>query len=244
MRKNTKGTCPHCNVVVYFSESTIGHGGKSHGVMDPLMFRTMSDFKLEVCSAGCPNCGQPVIQALRLIWPGGLNTPTKLQHLNQLLWPDSSNRVVPPEVEQDSPNLANDFREAASVFPKSKKASAALSRRCLQFILNNKGGTKASDLSKQIDEVLEQLPSELAQNVDAIRNIGNFAAHPKKSTHSGEIVDVEDEEAEWLLDVLEQLLDYYYVAPIRAAEKRDALNTKLKDIGKPPLKNPQNKADT
>jgi hypothetical protein len=33
--------------------------------------------------------------------------------------------------------------------------------------------------------------------LDAIRTIGNFAAHPIKSTSSGEIVDVEPGEAEW-----------------------------------------------
>ena len=40
------------------------------------------------------------------------------------------------------------------MFLKSKKASAALSRRCLQFVLREKGGASSRDLSKQIDEVL------------------------------------------------------------------------------------------
>ena len=82
------------------------------------------------------------------------------------------------------------------------------------------------------------LPSSLADNVDAVRQVGNFAAHPIKSTSSGEIVEVEENEAEWLLDVLEGLFDFYYVAPARAASKRDALNQKLADAGKPQLKAP------
>ncbi len=77
---------------------------------------------------------------------------------------------------------------------------------------------------------------ELAHNVDAIRHVGNFAAHPMKSTTSGSIVDVEDGEAEWLLDVLEELFDYYYVAPVKAAARRTALNAKLAAMGKPQLK--------
>jgi hypothetical protein len=145
---------------------------------------------------------------------------------------------VPPEVEKEAPSLAADFREAVAVFAKSKKASAALSRRCLQFALLDRAKTRSRDLSKQIDEVLPQLPSELAANVDAIRHIGNFAAHPMKATNSGEIVDVEEGEAEWLLDVLEELFDYYYVAPTKAAARRDALNAKLQKLGKPPLKTP------
>ena len=56
-----------------------------------------------------------------------------------------------------------------------------------------------------------------------------------KSTNTGEIVGVEDGEAEWLLDVLEELFDFYYVAPARATSRRDALNKKLVDLGKKPV---------
>jgi hypothetical protein len=141
-------------------------------------------------------------------------------------------------VTEQAPELATDFREAAVVLSKSKKASAALARRCLQLVLREKAATKSRDLSAQIDEVLTKLPTELAVNLDAVRQIGNFAAHPIKAQSTGEIVQVEDGEAEWLLDVLEDLFDYYYVGPARAADRRQQLNTKLAGIGKPPLKAP------
>jgi hypothetical protein len=120
----------------------------------------------------------------------------------------------------------------------SPKASAALSRRCLQNLLRDKAGVKPSDLNKEIDDLLasKTLPSDLADTVDAIRNIGNFAAHPLKSTDTGLIVEVEPGEAEWCLDVLEELFDFYFVRPGRIASKRDALNKKLAEAGKPPMK--------
>jgi hypothetical protein len=67
------------------------------------------------------------------------------------------------------------------------------------------------DLSKEIQEVLDsrKLPTEIGENLDAVRNIGNFAAHPLKSTSTGEILDVEPDEAEWNLEVLDQLIDFY-----------------------------------
>jgi hypothetical protein len=68
------------------------------------------------------------------------------------------------------------------------------------------------------------------------KNIGNFAAHPVKSKSTSEIVDVEVEEAEWNLDVLELLFDFYYVQPARIAQKREALNAKLGEAGKPHMK--------
>jgi len=81
-----------------------------------------------------------------------------------------------------------------------------------------------------------KLPSILHDSLDAIRNIGNFAAHPIKSESTGEIIEVEDGEAEWNLDVLEALFDYYFVQPTALEKKREALNKKLKEAGKPPLK--------
>jgi hypothetical protein len=95
-------------------------------------------------------------------------------------------------------------------------------------------------LASEIQQVLDskQLPSHLGVDLDAIRNIGNFAAHPLKTTNTGEIVDPEPQEAEWLLDLLEQLFDFYLVQPPRAKARRDALNAKLQSMGKPPMKSP------
>jgi len=99
---------------------------------------------------------------------------------------------------------------------------------------------KPQDLRKEIDEVLasKQLPTYVAENIDAIRQVGNFAAHPIKATNSGAIVEVEPGEAEWSLDVLEELFDHYFVGPAQAQKKRDALNAKLAESRKPPLKTP------
>ena len=85
---------------------------------------------------------------------------------------------------------------------------------------------------------LKALPSRIAENLDAVRQIGNFAAHPIKFQSTGEIADVEPEEANWNLDVLEQLFDHYYVQPAIAKAKRDKLNAKLQKLGKKPLKKP------
>ncbi len=45
--------------------------------------------------------------------------------------------------------------------------------------------------------------SRIVCRIDAVRVIGNFAAHPIKSKSTGEIVDVEPGEAEWNLNTLE-----------------------------------------
>ena len=157
-------------------------------------------------------------------------------HSQEVLHPPQTNtRDVPSEVP---PEYRNDFREASSVLTISPKASAAISRRLMQQVFQDELGIKGRSLDKEIDEFLARpgVPSHLAEAVDAVRQIGNFAAHPIKDKHTGEIVPVEPGEAEWLLDVLESLFDYIFVQPIRLAKRRKALNQKLAAAGKPALK--------
>ena len=105
-------------------------------------------------------------------------------------------------------------------------------------LLRGAAGVNHSSLANEIQAVIDNrgLPSYIVENIDAIRNIGNFAAHPMKSNSTGEIVDVEIGEAEWNIEVLEMLFDFYYVQPQKIKANRDALNQKLIDAGKPPMK--------
>ncbi len=135
-------------------------------------------------------------------------------------------------------SVSQDYLEAVAVLQDSPKASAALSRRCLQHLLREHAGVKKNDLADEIQQVLEAktLPGYLADAIDGVRNIGNFAAHPIKSKSTGEIVKVEEGEAEWLLDTLEGLFDFYFIQPAALAKKKSQLNKKLQDAGKPPMK--------
>ena len=147
----------------------------------------------------------------------------------------SARPPCPPEVPQ---NIAEDYKEASLVLEISPKASAALSRRCLQNLLRDAAGVKPGNLADEIQEVTDAktVPSHLIEVIDAVRQIGNFAAHPMKSKSTGEILPVEPNEAEWNLDVLEALFDFYYVQPSIIAAKRQKLNEKLREAGKPPMK--------
>lgn len=236
---NNTGKCPHCNLSVRFEFVNIDSIRGNFRNIDRFQIQTHSGIEMSFLAVGCPACGRVVLVASHRT-----ANDLKTEDIDSQLWPDTVARSVPTEVESESAVLAEDFREAVAVFPKSKKASAALSRRCLQYILREKAGTKSANLSIQIDEVLDTLPTPLAENLDSIRQVGNFAAHPMKYTSSGEIVEVEEGEAEWLLDVLEDLFDYYYVSPAKAAKRREALNKKLIDLGKPPLKSPDSEPET
>jgi hypothetical protein len=147
----------------------------------------------------------------------------------------SSRSPCPIEVPKQ---FADDYVEACLVAPDNPKASAALSRRCLQNIIREKAKVRPGNLADEIQQALDSgaLPSYLAEVIDGVRNIGNFAAHPLKSLNTGEIVPVEPAEAEWNLDVLEGLFDFYFVQPTLIEKKRQVIDQKLKEVGKNPMK--------
>jgi hypothetical protein len=60
-----------------------------------------------------------------------------------------------------------DFVEASTVLPFSSKASAALSRRCLQPILKDKAGVDDKDLFDQFEEIAGsgKVPSHIAADL-------------------------------------------------------------------------------
>lgn len=159
---------------------------------------------------------------------------TKITH-EEIIYPKFSLRNIEPEIPDF---YKQDYLEACSVLLASPKASAALSRRLLQRVLLETIEIRQSNLAKAIDEFLNLsgVPSYLSNAIDAVRHVGNFAAHPLKDTHTGEIVDVEPGEAEWLLDVIEALFDFAIVQPQRLEAKRENLNQKLKAVGKPDMK--------
>jgi len=180
----------------------------------------------------CPSCEKLIIKLEILRFGGGEVLSTH----EYLVRPKAVSRApLPPEVP---PEFTNDYNEACLVLADSPKASAALSRRCLQNLLREKAETTKKDLSVQIQEVIDskKLPSYLSKDLDAVRNIGNFAAHPIKSTATGEIIEVEPGEAEWNLNILEQLFDFYLVQPEISRKKRENLNKKLKAADKPQMK--------
>ena len=184
----------------------------------------------------CPQCDKLIISLHRgdYRWmedQGELVKVTK----SDIIYPKQTDRLLDtyiPELYRD------DFNEAYSVRILSPKSSATLSRRLLQKVLREEFHLADISLNAEIDKFLQKsgLPTLLSESVDAIRTVGNFAAHPMKYQNTAEIAVVEPGEAEWLLEVLELLLDYTFVQPRKLEERRNALNTKLQALGKPALK--------
>lgn len=184
----------------------------------------------------CPSCSG------KIIW---LNTVELTSHPTQnyldskvietaLLFPKAIRVSLPAGTP---PNLAEEYRQATQVLGISPMACAALARRSLQNLIRTQEQITRPSLQAEIAALiaLGKLPSYLAADLDAIRVIGNFAAHPLKDMTSGAIMEVEPGEAEWTLEVLHELLLFYFEGQPQSRARRSALNIKLQASGKKPL---------
>lgn len=219
-------TCPHCLHAVFPQVALVDlrADADTPAVGGPVVV-------WRVKHSLCPACNRITVWLGR----GRAGVPAEFAD-PKMVRPKGSGRAP---LSSDVPAaFSGDYQEAAVVLSDSPKASAALSRRCLQHLIREKAGIKRKDLATEIEELInaKTLPEHLSGDLDSVRNVGNFAAHPTKSTSTGEIVPVEPGEAEWLLDTLEGLFDFYFVQPAAAQKKREALNKKLADAGKPPMK--------
>ena len=219
--------CPHCSI--HFHENWFQNYLSRHSNL----LRGKDNLYWYYRSASFPGCKDITIEVARLT--GEEIVVGKWQQI----YPIGANRgpispVVPSEI-------ADDYIEACTVLPLSSKASAALSRRCLQNMLHANGYV-SKDLAKEIDLLLTEtdpkkaLPHKLRETVDAIRNFGNFSTHPIDDKTTLQIIEVEPHEAEWCLETIEELFEHFYVGPAAAKAKKAALDAKLKASGKPPSK--------
>lgn len=201
--------CPHCLTSFHEAWKTV-----------KLLDETGSFSNLSNVSTDhliCPECRKAVV---RLRIASAING---YEYLKFITYPRATGRPpVPVEVQGV---YAADYKEACSVLADSPKASAALGRRLLQHIIREKAGITRKTLDAEITDLIDsgKLPSYLAEAIDGVRSVGNFASHPVKSTNTGEIVDVEPGEAEWLLDTIDGMFDFYFVQPALLKAKREAL---------------------
>ena len=159
-----------------------------------------------------------------------------------IVYPRHSERSVDLLVPEP---FRRNYLEAAAILDISARASAMLARRVLADLLETYGGRAEYGLATRIDKFNEDTthPHDLRKNLHYIREIGDFSAHTKKDDQAN-IIDVDREEAEWTLNIVDRLFDYFIVTPTRDAQMRQAMDEKLKAANRRPVRPlPDEKAD-
>ena len=183
----------------------------------------------------CANakCRQIVVQAYEqhVFWAGGIGTGPSQKWF--AVPRRASGRQVHPSVLSSDKDLAQLYSEASLILDISPRASAVLSRRVLADLLKKYADRNEYGLAARIDRFNEDLshPSGLRDNLHYLREIGDFAAHAQEDDQAN-IVHVEREEAEWALDIVDRLFDYFVVTPARDAALRAKMDEKLDATGR------------
>lgn len=149
---------------------------------------------------------------------------------NFKLRPDSYSKIQPEYIPLP---LRTDYYEACKIRDLSPKASATLSRRCIQGMIRDFCGITKNTLDLEIRELNTALDAgkapqgvttETVAAIDHVRQIGNIGAHMEKDINL--IIDIDPEEASMLIELIEMLFDEWYVA----REARTQRLSKLKSL--------------
>ena len=136
----------------------------------------------------------------------------------------TSSTLLPPSFAKPQPGyipepIRADYLEACAIRDLSPKASATLSRRCIQGIIRDFCGISKSRLKDEIDELSNRVHAgsalvgvhpDTVEAIDKVRELGNIGAHMEKDISV--IVDVDPGEAQTLIEMIEMLFDEWYVA--------------------------------
>lgn len=193
--------CPNCGVEIptkskdCFSECPISFDGSTE-------FRQINSedkrSSVKIQFLKCPNCGDYVLNAV--------SVGTSFTTFQKLIYPSSIAKHFPDYVPNQ---IRQDYEEAYSIISLSPKASATLSRRCLQGIIHDFWGIKEKNLNAEITLLKSKISPSLWKAIDGIRTIGNIGAHMEKDINV--IVDIDSGEAEKLLKLIEHLIKEWYI---------------------------------
>lgn len=114
----------------------------------------------------------------------------------------------------------------------SPKASATLSRRCLQGMIRDFCGIARKRLIDELRELESQVKNGTADRnvsaesvaaIDAVRSVGNIGAHMEADVDH--IIPVDPNEAQILIDLIESLLDEWYVERHKRQQRFEAVKS-------------------
>jgi hypothetical protein len=220
--------CPFCNHAAFLRRDD--KDSAAGWFVHPLIQENAYGFRL--AANFCPNESCKKTEVKLELFTGtrgseGKYFPGKLvQQWN--LMPRSNAKPFPDYIPAA---ILADYQEACLIATLSPKASATLSRRCLQGMIRDFWGISKKRLKDEIDALEGKVDSETWKAIDSVRSIGNIGAHME--TDINLIIDVEPDEATLLIGLIETLLTEWYVSrqerQLRmakisavAAEKREA----------------------
>jgi hypothetical protein len=199
--------CPYCQQMATIMDANVTEidGEFDNGGKDGYM-------KFTTVCVTCPNdeCKEYSIRSQLQKSKASSGSPFHIWEDPMMTWnlrPQSTARPFPAYIPAV---ILADYTEACLIRDLSPKASATLARRCLQGMVRDFWGVKGKTLFEEISAIAGKVDADIYGAIDAVRKIGNIGAHMEKDINL--VIDVEPEEAQMLIQLIEVLLDEWYVA--------------------------------
>lgn len=194
--------CPYCKQVMSITSDTFKAQYTSFEDHDEASYnRSYNEFHdsaIKLFFYKCPNCNKYSI----FVKGAG----EKVEDINTTIIPKSSAKQFPEYIPKV---IRNDYEEAYAIVNLSPKASATLSRRCLQGMIHDFWDIKLKNLNQEITALKDMIEPDLWSAIDSLRQLGNIGAHMEKDT--GIIVDIDSNEANTLIKLIELLMKEWYI---------------------------------
>lgn len=214
--------CPYCGATSPLVEATYQERRSSFLSDNPYYSASVRgenveesyDFRdtITISFFRCPGCKKHTINIL------GVGTEVKDQVVR--FQPKNSAKVYPEFIPQ---SIRTDYEEACGILELSPKASATISRRCLQGMIRDFWKVSGKrNLKDEIDAIDDRVDPDVKLVLDSLRQLGNIGAHPEKDINL--IVDIEPGEAKMLITFIEYLLEEWYIKQQKTKDMMDAIN--------------------
>ena len=187
--------CPYCATILLDNQNCRSTNFNNKGVPD--VHSSSTFFKLYTYF--CPQCEKTTVLF------NGLSD--EIKGYSTAIIPKSLAKQFPDYIPQQ---IREDYEEAYSIVNLSPKASATLSRRCLQGMIHDFWNVHEKNLNAEISVLKDKIAVSEWKVLDSIRQLGNIGAHMEHDINL--IVDIDPDEAEKLLAVIEHFIDKWYVS--------------------------------
>ena len=183
----------------------------------------------------CPNenCKEVIVKVDRdhMVHQGPSHVPLLSRRYSWFAVPKKGGL---PVVDGSVPeHYRRDCLEAWSILEDSPRMSAVLSGKIIADLLKEYCQYEDKNLSTRIKRFIEDdsHPTTLKEDLEYAREIRNFSTHTMLD-REGNVLEVGKEEAEWTLEIVAELFNYFIVGPERSKKRREKMDKTIEQAGR------------
>lgn len=191
-------TCPYCNHTMPVTRLTLNTNFCYFDETKSTITSKPNEDLVYLRIYRCAKCEKYLVTAQGIGEKVSFEETPLLPKSNAIQFPD----YIPSVIRQD-------YEEACAIVNLSPKASATLSRRCIQAMIRDYWGIKKSRLVDEIDDLEGKVQPSEQKVLHALRNLGNIGAHPEKDVNT--IIDINPDEAEKMIKIIELFMHDWYI---------------------------------